>query len=115
MVLVSAYKNLKKRDPGFSHRTFAPLRAVGLAVELGWALAKDLGFPSVKAPDLSQVEVFGRNFGDLLVNGAPSGGCKLQLQPGDADLALSVLRRQRALLTDLGFNVWCTIMNRRYR
>ena len=82
MVLVSAYKNLKKRDPGFSHRTFAPLRAVGLAVELGWALAKDLGFPSVKAPDLSQVEVFGRNFGDLLVNGAPSGGCKLQLQPG---------------------------------
>ena len=110
----SCHKLLKKRDPGFPLRSFAPLRAVGLAVELGWALAKDLGFPSVTAGNLSQVEVFGRNFGDLLVNGAPSGGCQLKLLERDADLALSVLRRQRALLTDLGFNVWYTIMNGRY-
>ena len=112
MVLVTAYKHLKKRDPGFPFRTFAPLRAVGLAVELGWALAKDLGFPSVTAVDLGRVEVFGRSSGDLLVNGAPSEKCQLQLKQADADLALSVLHRQRALLTDLGFNVWYTIRNR---
>lgn len=84
------------------------MRAVGLAVELGWALARDRGFPCVTAGDLCQVEVFG----ELLVDAVPSKKCQLQLKRDDADLALSVLHRQRALLTDLGFNVWHRLRNK---
>lgn len=45
--------------------------------------------------------------GELRVNGVAAKGCDLQLKAEDANLVKTLLHKQRDLLTDLGFNVWC--------
>lgn len=103
MVLVTSYTHLRKRDLHQSYRPFVPLRAVGLSLELGWKLARDKGITAVSSQDLGKVSVFG----DLRVNGVSATECTLQLRAVDANLAKLLLQKQRALLADLGFNVWC--------
>lgn len=102
MVLVTRYTHLRKRDPPKPFKPFTPLRAVGLSVELGWKLARDRGLGAVTSAALGKVLVAG----DLRVQGVVATQCDLQLRAEDAELAKTLLRKQRALLTDLGFNVW---------
>ena len=103
MVIVSCYSHLRKRDlGGKAFRVFTPLRAVGLSVEEGWKLSKTLGLASVTAEHLAQVRISG----ELLVKGVKAKDCELQLQSRDASLSVTLLRAQRALLTDLKVNVW---------
>ena len=102
MVLVTSYAHLRKRGPVETFRPFAPLRAVGLSLELGWKKARDAGLGAVTAEDLRRVHVTG----ELLVQGVAAQECDLQLRKADTDLVKTLLHKQRDLLDDLGFNVW---------
>ena len=107
MPLVTSYQHLQKRSLGeAAFFQFVPLRAVGLSVELCWKLSRDKGFGSLGASQLRQVEVGG----ELKVlsddRWHKTRSCTLQLALRDAALALAVVKKQGAMLGDLGINVW---------
>ena len=113
MFLVTCYKHLEKKDKGaLTFRSFFALRAVGLAVELGWKLTRDKG-GLVASADLRRVEVGGelRVFSEERWH--KTRKCTLQLNAKDAALALTLLRKQGALLGDLGVNAWLVDYNPR--
>ena len=98
--IVKCYGSLKKKDKkkykkglAGKFRVLLPLRAVGLAVETGFKLCRDVGLGSVQAEQLSQVRVSG----DLraLVAGTwkDTSEVRLQLRAQDATLARTVVAR----------------------
>ena len=106
MSLVTSYQALRKKNLNGRFLLFQPLRAVGLALETGWKLSRDKGSAAVCETDVGQVSVTGEL---QLLEGQrwrASSACTLQLQGVDSALALALLRKQRAFLADLGFNVW---------
>jgi hypothetical protein len=107
MPLVSQYKHLKK--PWFlpgPATLFFPLRAVGLAVELGYKLCPTKGLDNVSVSDLSTVKVSGKL--QIYEEGRwrSSNKCDLKLARMDALLAKKILEKTRGFLIDLGANVW---------
>ena len=107
MVLVTSYSHLQKQDPKTeAFRTFTALRAAGLSLERAWKLSRDKGLGAVTAEDVKLVEVVGTlrlRTGERWRN---AGRCTLELKDAEANLVTTLLRKQRALLSDLGFNVW---------
>lgn len=106
-MLLTAYNTLRKADPQtMTHRQFFPLRAVGLAVELGHKLARQGGVGALLAEQLRTVRVCG----DLQIYTAgewrSARAAMLQLRPQDAQLALTIVKKHRALISDLGLNIW---------
>ena len=107
MLHVSCYSHLEKKDKGqAAFRRFYALRAVGLAVELGWQLTRDKGWGLVGSADLCKVEVWGQL--RVLTEGVwrKTKKCTLQLAAKDARLAHALLKKQCAMLGDLGLNTW---------
>ena len=107
MVLVTSYNCLQKPGrQGAANKAFAPLRAVGLSLELAWKVSRDKGFGAVVAADVSTVHVVGelRVFEEQRWRACRA--CDLQLRPQDASLSVAILRKERALFADLGLNVW---------
>ena len=108
MPLISQYVRLRKQDSDTGRwRVFTPLRAAGLAVEKGHKLSKVAGFWSVDQADLMRVRISGPTV-QILENGRwrKASQCSLQLKAADADLALSIFRKQRVLFSDLHINLW---------
>ena len=106
MPLVTCYKNLLKPNKEGNFQPFNPLRAVGLALELAWKTARDIGQGSVSAERLRQVRVSGQlrlKEGEQWRNARQ---CTLQLAQADSNLALAVLRKQRRFFSDWDMNVW---------
>ena len=103
---VLSYASLRRQDPDGKWRLFTGLRAVGLAVEKGHKLCFSKGLGSVTTADLSTVRVGGAL--QQLDGGRwrSRGPVDLQLLGGDAMLAKTLLCKQRALLADLGLNIW---------
>ena len=97
--VVKCYDSLKKKDkkkykgPAGQLRFFFALRAVGLAVEAGFKLCRDVGLGSLQAEQLSPVRVSGDL--QMLVAGTwkATSEVRLQLRPQDAALALTVVAR----------------------
>ena len=106
MVLVTAYRNLRKPGRDGSFYPFNPLRAVGLAVEQGWKANRDKGLGVLQAADVSQVSVGGKLLLQTGQRWRAAASCTLQVRPQDAALATAVVHKQRALLSDLRLNVW---------
>ena len=106
MVLVTAYRNLQSRGRHGDLQTFHPLRAVGLSVERGWKASRDKGLGAVTEGDVNQVTVAGKLRLQAGERWTAATSCTLQLRPQDAALASTLLRKQRALLADLGLNAW---------
>ena len=104
MALVTCYTHLEKKNFGENFFSpFTPLRAVGLAVELGWKLTRDKG--CCCAADLGRVQVAGevRAFTDRWRKRL---NCTLCLQAKDAELAYKVVTLQAAVLDNLSLNAW---------
>ena len=109
MVLVTSYSHLQKQDPKTeAFRAFTALRAVGLSLERAWKLSRDKGLGAVTAEDVKVVEVAGtlRLRTGMGARWRNAGRCSLELKDAEANLVTTLLRKQRALLSDLGFNVW---------
>jgi len=102
MVLVTRYTFLQKRDPGEAFRTFTPLRAAGLSLELAWKKVRDKGLGLVTSADIGVVGVSG----DLLLQGVAVQSCQLQLREEEKNLVLALLKKQRAFFTEVELNVW---------
>ena len=109
MVLLTSYRDLQKVGRSGTFLNFTPLRAAGLSLEQGFKAARDKGLGAVTLDDLNQVRVAGE--GKLRVKTGrqwrAASSCELRLQPADAALSLSLLRQKRAVLSELGINVWC--------
>ena len=105
---VVAYSSLKRQDKDGKVRTYFPLRAVGLAVENGYKLCKKGGFGLVAKEGLKQVRVAGKL--QVLEGGTweEASVVSLKLRPQDEALAVKLLTAQRAFLSDLHFNWFCT-------
>jgi len=70
-------------------------------------LSRDKGATAVTSEDLGRVSLSGKNL--KVFSGErwrAVGTCDLQLQPQDASLALTLLKKERALLSDIFFNIW---------
>ena len=80
-------------------------------MERGWKLARDKGLGAVSGEDLRRVRVTGQLRLCTEDRWRAAAACTLQVRPEDAALATTLLRKQRALLSDLGINVW--IVDRR--
>ena len=107
MPLVTCYRHLEKKNFGETDfQKFCPLRAVGLAVELGWKLSRERGFGNLGATDLRQVGVGGEL--RFLTEGRwrKVQRCTLQLTAQDAQFANTAVQKQATLLGDLGLNTW---------
>ena len=97
--VVKCYGSLKKKDKqkykgrAGLFRVFFALRAVGLAVEAGFKLCRDVGLGSVKAEQLGQVRVSGDL--QMLVAGTwkETSEVRLQLWAQDAALARAVVAK----------------------
>ena len=109
MPLLTRYGHLKKKDQNGTYRLFAATRAIGLAVEKGHRLARDVGLGGVSAEGLGKVQVVGDlkvfQGGTWKACGAASG-CSLALREPDALCALTVLSQHRTFLSDMGLNIW---------
>ena len=102
----ACYSNLKRQDPDGKWRVFTALRAVGLAVESGHKLACTKGLGAVTTQDISSVRVSGALQQLDGERWRSRGPCDLQLATKDAELAKTLVWKQRGLLADLGVNVW---------
>ena len=104
MALVTCYTHLEKKSFGEdSFSPFTALRAVGLAVELGWKHTRDKGFCC--ATDLGQVQVAGE-VRALTDRWRKRRSCTLCLPAKDAELAYKLVTQQAAVLDNLSLNVW---------
>jgi len=107
MPLVRKYCKVRKKNEEGTLKTFSPLRAVGLAVEVGHGYCKTHGFGRLSPASVSRVHVSG---GSLQVKQGqrwrrvPS--CDFELAPQEASFAVSVVRKHRAFFDDLGLNLW---------
>jgi hypothetical protein len=107
MLSVTSYKHVEKKNAGeAAFLEFLPLRAVGLCVELCWKLVRDRGFGALGVALVRKVEVGGEL--RVLSEGKwrSAQRCTLELALRDAALAVAVVKRQSAILNDLGINVW---------
>jgi hypothetical protein len=105
MALVTVYKHVWKPGRDGTLKPFTPVRAVGLSLEEGWKTFRSKG-SSTSVEDLQRVRLSGEL---RILSGhtwSSQTSCTLQLRPRDSALALLLLRKQRALLADLGFNAW---------
>ena len=86
---------------------FTPLRACGLAVEKAHKAARDRGLGNVCENDVKHVLVSGDSL-LALVNGRMRRviSCRLDVQPSEQKLALTLLREQRLLFSSLSLNLW---------
>ena len=91
-------------------RTFTPLRAVGLAVEVAHRTGSVKGCGMVSQGDLATVVLTGSN---LRVRDASRGGWRktrgpvhLELREEDQALALQIFKKQRVALWEAGLNIW---------
>ena len=105
--VVKCYDSLKKKDKtkykgrAGLFRVFFALRAVGLAVEEGFKLCRDVGLGDLKAEQLNQVRVSGDLQMLVAGNWKEASEVRLQLRAQDAALARAVVAR--ALLRTLYF------------
>ena len=106
MVLVTSYRYLQKPGRNGAFKTFTPLRAVGLSLEQGWKASRDKGLGSVTTKDFCVVKLSGKLKVQSGEQWQETTACTLQLRKQDTALAASVLRKQRALPTDLELNAW---------
>lgn len=111
MPLVSHYRNVKMPlEKGGDPRLFWPLRAVGLAVEAAWKLARDAG--EVTAEALQEVALSGQNLqilDDRVFRKVRA--CTLKLQEEDRQLANKIFHAQWQWLHDLKANPWFADQN----
>ena len=114
MPLIPRYTYLKKKTElyklphSYRYMAFTPVRAIGLAVELGHSLARDHGKGTVTAEQLEKVAVKGQL---MLFDGGSwrhTRSCSLALRPEDAKLANLIFLKQRAFFADLQLNLWFT-------
>lgn len=106
-----SYGSVRKRDAGGEFRCYFPLRAVGLAVESGYKLCHEGALGLVEEGHLRQVRVSGRQGQvQVLVGKAWKATltATLSLRAQDAALALLLLKKQRALLSEVNLNWFCT-------
>lgn len=104
MPLLRRYTHLKKKDPATgTFRLWEPLRAVGLAVELGLKKASSKGLGKLTCDDVSRVRVCGDL--QLFMDGAwhGAGSCMFALRAQDAELSLAVVRDFRTYFHQKGF------------
>ena len=107
MPLVSHYSHLQKLWDG-AYETFNGLRAAGLAVEQGLRLCSQKGLGSLCLEDLEEVKVKG----SLMVkdeHGQWEGGfrsCNLKVKHPEKSLALAIVKKVRAFLSDVGCNIF---------
>ena len=93
MPLVTRYTHLEKQNFGeAAFQKFSALRAVGLAVELGWKLTRDRGCFS--ASDLKEVEVGGKLRVFAEERWRRQGKCTLSVAAADTQLASKLVRDQ---------------------
>ena len=105
MPLVTRYTFLEKQNFGeAAFQKFSALRAVGLAVELGWKLTRDKG--SLSARDLKVVEVGGKLRVLAAERWRSQSKCTLSVAAADTQLAYRLVQQQAALLHTLNLNPW---------
>ena len=106
MVVVERYADVKKRGADGRYKTFTALRAAGLALEKGFRICKQLGLSSLQQHHLSTVAVAG----DLQLRETSlwrkSRSCTLKVCPVETQLVQTAVFKVRALLGDLGLNIW---------
>ena len=106
MPIVSTYSHARKADFDGTIIELHPVRAVGLAVEAGHKLCKSSGLGRLTAETLQHVELTGP--GLQILNGGRFRAvptCLLALRRTDSELALAIVRKQRAFFHDIGCNV----------
>jgi len=110
MAFVSIYKHLRKLDQKKGEFVlFSNVRAIGLAVEVGWKAAKKKGLGNIETADVSHVTVTDTSGKLQVLEDARWRGlkaCTLNLRPGDAAFAKLLVEKQRDLLGDMRLNIW---------
>ena len=106
MPLVSQYAHLRKPNVAGLPSEMWPLRAVGLACERGHRLCAQQSLGRLTPGALLDIHVSGHL--QLLDQSTwrSARSCTLRLRVDDANLAWTLVRRQRAYLNDLGLNCW---------
>ena len=106
MLTASRYKQVQKRDETGAWKPFNPLRAAGLACELGHKLCRDKGLGRLQTEDFARLELSG---GTRLLRGAhwqEQPSCTLEVAASERSFAFACVQKQRALFNDLAFNCW---------
>ena len=100
------YALARKCDSDAAKHRVTPLRAVGLAVEAGHKLAKNVGLGHLESHGVSKVAVAG----DLEIKPADAWQqaqkCTLKLEPEGDKFAVQLVLVQRNLMSHLGMNIW---------
>lgn len=106
MPLVTRYSNLRKLDSSGNLTPLTPLRAAGLACELGHKLCKAKGRGNLEVDDLRRISLSGTLQKKELLRWRRVPTCELELATDDAQLAYSVVLQQREFFADINFNLW---------